>query len=41
VASPIPAHQPRTLDEEWLSKIITRLNELFVTDELTDKDLIN
>ena len=27
--------------EEWLSQIIARLNELFITDELTDKDLIN
>ncbi len=28
-------------EEEWLSQIITRLNELFVTDGLTDRDLIN
>ena len=27
--------------EEWLSQIIARLNDLFVTDALTDKDLIN
>ncbi|MEP3478652.1 MAG: DEAD/DEAH box helicase family protein [Fuerstiella sp.] len=27
--------------EEWLSQIIQRLNEVFVTDGLTDKDLIN
>jgi len=27
--------------EEFLSQIITRLNELFITDELTDKDLVN
>src|ERR1043166_8231822 len=27
--------------EEFLSQILTRLNELFVTDGLTDKDLIN
>jgi len=27
--------------EEFLSKIISRLNELFITDELTDKDLVN
>jgi type I restriction enzyme R subunit len=27
--------------EEWLSQIIARLNELFITDELTDQDLIN
>ncbi|WP_417745551.1 type I restriction endonuclease subunit R [Rosistilla oblonga] len=27
--------------EEWLSLIIARLNELFITDGLTDQDLIN
>lgn len=27
--------------EEFLSQIINRLNELFITDELTDKDLVN
>lgn len=27
--------------EEYLSQILARLNELFITDELTDKDLIN
>jgi len=27
--------------EELLSQIINRLNELFITDELTDKDLVN
>ena len=27
--------------EEFLSQIIARLNELFVTDELTDKDMVN
>ncbi len=27
--------------EEFLSQIITRLNELFITDELTDKDMVN
>jgi type I restriction enzyme, R subunit len=27
--------------EEFISQIITRLNELFITDELTDKDLVN
>ncbi len=27
--------------EEFLSKIIDRLNELFLTDELTEKDLVN
>ena len=27
--------------EVWLSQIIARLNELFITDGLTDKDMIN
>ena len=27
--------------EELISQIITRLNELFITDQLTDKDLVN
>ena len=31
----------RSKEELWLSQIIARLNELFVTDGLTDKDLIN
>ncbi len=31
----------RSKQEEWLSQIITRLNELFVTDGLTDSDLTN
>lgn len=33
--------KPRSREEEWLSLIITRLNELFETDGLTDRDLIN
>ena len=33
--------KPRNKEEEWLSAIISRLNELFVTDGLTDNDLIN
>jgi type I restriction enzyme, R subunit len=28
-------------NEEFLSQIISRLNELFITDHLTDKDLVN
>lgn len=28
-------------NEEFLSQIISRLNELFVTDQLTEKDLVN
>lgn len=31
----------RDQKEEWLSHIIQRLNELFVTDGLTDKDMVN
>ncbi|GJM43328.1 MAG: type I restriction-modification system, restriction (R) subunit [Gemmatimonadota bacterium] len=31
----------RSREEEWLSQIITRLNDLFVTDGLTDQDLIS
>ena len=33
--------KPRNKEEEWLSQIILRLNELFITDGLTDQDLIN
>ncbi len=33
--------RPRTKEEIWLSALIVRLNELFVTDGLTDSDLIN
>ncbi len=33
--------KPKDKMEEFLSQIMTRLNELFLTDGLTDKDLIN
>ena len=33
--------KPRSKEEEWLSLLIRRLNELFITDGLTDNDLIN
>jgi type I restriction enzyme R subunit len=33
--------KPRSKEEEWLSQIISRLNELFITDGLSDRDLIN
>jgi type I restriction enzyme, R subunit len=33
--------KPRNREEEFLSQIIGRLNDLFVTDGLTDQDLIN
>lgn len=31
----------KTKKEELISQIITRLNELFITDHLTDNDLVN
>ena len=31
----------RNIEEEFLSQIIERLNEVFITDQLTDKDLVN
>ena len=39
--SEVGTGKPRNKEEEWLSQIITRLNELFITDGLSDKDLIN
>jgi len=33
--------KPRDQKEEFLSQIISRLNELFITDNLTDKDMVN
>ncbi len=33
--------KPRDQKEEFLSQIITRLNEIFVADQLTDKDMVN
>ena len=33
--------KPKDRQEEFLSQIIHRLNEVFVTDQLTDKDLVN
>ena len=33
--------RPTDKKEEFLSQIIDRLNELFITDELSDKDLVN
>ncbi|NOQ36966.1 MAG: DEAD/DEAH box helicase [Methylococcaceae bacterium] len=33
--------KPKDKQEEFLSQIINRLNELFITDDLTDKDLVN
>ncbi|GAA3915959.1 type I restriction endonuclease subunit R [Litoribacillus peritrichatus] len=33
--------KPQNPKEEFLSQIIARLNELFITDELTDDDMVN
>ena len=33
--------KPKSKKEAWLSEIIKRLNELFITDGLTENDLIN
>ena len=33
--------RPKDPKEEFLSQIIARLNELFITDELTDTDMVN
>ena len=33
--------KPRNKQAAWLSQIIARLNEIFITDGLSDKDLIN
>ena len=33
--------KPKDRQEEYLSQIIQRLNEVFVTDGLTDKDMVN
>lgn len=40
-ANAIGTGKPRDKQEEWLSQIIARLNELFVTDELTSQDMVN
>ncbi len=40
-ASAYGTRKARDKREEWLSQIISRLNELFVTDGLSEKDLVN
>ena len=40
-ASDLGTAKPRNKEEVWLSEIITRLNELFVTDGLSEADLIS
>ncbi|MGB0847751.1 MAG: type I restriction enzyme subunit R domain-containing protein, partial [Thiolinea sp.] len=37
----VGAAKPKDKQEAFLSQIIERLNEIFVTDELTDKDMVN
>ncbi len=41
VGDDIGAGKPKSKQEVWLSEIIARLNELFITDGLTDQDMIN
>ena len=40
-ATDLGTGKARSKEDEWLSQIITRLNDLFVTDGLTERDLIN
>ena len=40
-ATDLGTGKARNKEEQWLSQIITRLNELFITDGLTEGDLIN
>ena len=39
--SDIGTGKAKSKQEVWLSQIIARLNELFITDGLTEKDMIN
>jgi len=41
VSSDLGSGKAKSKQEEMLSHIIARLNELFITDQLTDKDLVN
>ena len=40
-AQDVGTGRARSKQEEWLSEIINRLNDLFMTDGLSDQDLIN
>lgn len=40
-ASELGTGKAKSKEEQWLSEIISRLNELFVTDGLTEKDMVN
>ena len=39
--SELGTRKSKSKEEEWLSQILSRLNELFITDGLTDKDMLN
>jgi len=41
VSTDLGTGKAKSKKEEWMSQIIARLNELFVTDGLTDQDVIN
>jgi type I restriction enzyme R subunit len=40
-ASDLGSATAKNIEEAFLSLIIARLNELFITDHLTDKDMVN
>ena len=40
-SSDVGSAKPKDKKEEFLSYILSQLNEVFITDNLTDKDLIN
>jgi type I restriction enzyme R subunit len=40
-ATDLGTGKARSKEEAWLSQIITRLNDLFITDGLTEQDIIN
>ena len=40
-ASDLGSATAKNIEEAFLSQIIARLNELFITDHLTDKDMVN
>lgn len=39
--SAVGSGKPKSKHEQWLSQIIARLNELFITDGLTQQDMVN
>ena len=40
-ATELGTGKPRNKEDQWLSQIIARLNDLFCTDGLTERDLVN